>query len=177
MNEVNPSGIFENGAQWLRGDFHLHTAADSEFVYLGDPNFFVSSYIQKLQEQNIGVGAITNHNKFDLEEFKALRKNAMKNGIYLIPGIELSVKDGSRGMHLLILFNDEWIYNQENHNYIQDFITSAFIAITGYQNPPYKNSNLSFEDACSSLKRFGKDFFIILPHVDDLLPHPALRMF
>lgn len=167
MRDEQLTGIFENGAKWLRGDFHLHTVADSEFVYHEDQNFFVTNYIAKLKEQEIGIGAITNHNKFDLEEFKALRKNALKNDIYLIPGLEFSVKDGSRGMHILILFDDKWIYNAENHNYIQDFITSSFVAITGYQNPPYKNSNLNFVETCNALKRFGKDFFIILPHVDD----------
>ena len=35
---------------------------------------------------------ITNHNKFDLEEFKALRKAARKVGIGLLPGVELSIK-------------------------------------------------------------------------------------
>ncbi|RZK26872.1 MAG: histidinol-phosphatase [Flavobacterium sp.] len=167
MSEIQSNNIFENGALWLRADFHLHTNADSEFNYQGDPNFFVTSYVQKLIEQKIFVGAITNHNKFDFPEFKELRKNASKNSIYLIPGVEFSVKDGSKGIHVLILFDDEWIYNSENHNYIQDFITSAFVAISGYSSSPYKNSNLNFEETCAALTKFGKDFFIVLPHVDE----------
>jgi len=28
---------FPNGADWVRADFHLHTRADKEFSYDGDP--------------------------------------------------------------------------------------------------------------------------------------------
>jgi len=167
MIQEQLTNIFENGAQWLRADFHLHTKADSEFTYNSGPNYFVASYIEKLVEQKIGIGAITNHNKFDLSEFKELRKNAQKKDIYLLPGVEFSVKDGSRGIHILLLFDDEWIVNPENHNYIQDFLTNAFVAIGGYDSPPYKNSNFTFEETCNTLQKFNKDFFIILPHVDD----------
>ena len=53
--------IFENGSSWLRADFHLHTKADKEFVYSGEENSFVSSYVEKLEEQKIRVATITNH--------------------------------------------------------------------------------------------------------------------
>ncbi len=66
--------IFENGSSWLRADFHLHTKADKEFVYSGEENSFVSSYVEKLEEQKIRVATITNHNKFDINEYKALSK-------------------------------------------------------------------------------------------------------
>jgi hypothetical protein len=45
--------------------------------------------IYKLQEENIKVGVITNHNKFDLQEFKILRKEARKKEIFLFPGVFL----------------------------------------------------------------------------------------
>lgn len=163
----NSSNIFENGAIWVRSDFHLHTRADAEFQYSGDPNFFAAQYIQKLIEQEINIAVITNHNKFDCPEFKELRKNAFKKDIYLLPGIEFSVKDGAKGLHILIVFDDTWIDNQENHNYIQDFITSAFVGINGYDRPEYKNSNFTFKEACSHLEKFSRDYFIIMAHVDD----------
>lgn len=163
----NPSNIFENGAIWVRADFHLHTRADAEFQFSGDPNFFAAQYIQKLIEQEINIAVITNHNKFDCTEFKELRKNALKKDIYLLPGIELSVKDGAKGLHILIVFDDPWIDNNENHNYIQDFITSAFAGINGFDRPEYKNSNFTFKEACSHLEKFGREYFIVMAHVDD----------
>jgi hypothetical protein len=73
--ENETKNIFENGATWLRGDFHLHTKADNEFDKNGfNENDFCRLYIEKLIEQNIKVGVITNHNKFDKAEFVALRK-------------------------------------------------------------------------------------------------------
>ncbi len=101
--------IFANGATWIRADFHLHTLKAKEFTYDGDENNFISEYIAGLKKANIGLGIITNHNKFDRDEFKALRKNALKEEIYLLPGIELSVKDGKSGLHALVVFNDEWL--------------------------------------------------------------------
>ena len=70
--------LFERGAQWLRIDFHLHTRTDSlkHFVYSGEDNSFISDYVKTLKQKGIAIGAITNHNIFDLGEFKALRKKS-----------------------------------------------------------------------------------------------------
>ena len=65
---------FLNGSVWLRADFHLHTKADKEFQYAGQDNQFVPSYIRALKEAGIQVAVITNHNKFDLNEYKVLSK-------------------------------------------------------------------------------------------------------
>jgi len=78
--------IFKNGSCWLRADFHLHTKADSEFNYKDNTTEFVSKYIEQLKSQKIQIGVITNHNKFELSEFKALRKEAKKEEIFLLPG-------------------------------------------------------------------------------------------
>jgi predicted metal-dependent phosphoesterase TrpH len=83
--------MFQNGSIWLRADFHLHTRADREFLYSGADNDFVNDYVNKLVEQNIGIGVITNHNKFDIGEYKAIAKKAAQKGIFILPGVELSV--------------------------------------------------------------------------------------
>ena len=88
--------FFEHGTQWVRADFHLHTKADKEFRYDGEDDRFVSDYVDALIAAEIRLAVITNHNKFDLNEFKALRKKARKDAIGLLPGVELSVKDGAR---------------------------------------------------------------------------------
>jgi ABC-type lipoprotein export system ATPase subunit len=168
MAKSNTYKIFENGATWLRADFHLHTKADKEFKYEEDPDFFATKYIEQLKNENIGIGIITNHNKFDLAEFKELRKIADREEIYLLPGIEFSIKDGAKGLHLLIVFDDEWIYNKENKNHIQDFISTAFLGINGFDNPPYnKNSKFDLAETYETLNAFEKDYFFILAHVDD----------
>ena len=60
--------------------------------------------VNMFRSNNVGIGIIANHNKFDFKEYKALRKKALKEYIYLIAGVELSVNDGSNGIHCLIAF-------------------------------------------------------------------------
>jgi chromosome segregation protein len=103
---TDEQGPFAHGSAWVRADFHLHTKADKEFKYDGDENAFVGAYIGALKKAGIGLAAITNHNKFDADEFKALRKRARKDGMGLLPGVELSVNDGSNGVHTLIVFSE-----------------------------------------------------------------------
>ncbi|MBP8708324.1 MAG: histidinol-phosphatase [Caldisericia bacterium] len=157
--------IFENGAAWLKADFHLHTGADGEFSYTG--NNFIFDYISALKEADIKTGVITNHNKFDIAEFKELRKEGLKNEIYFLPGVEFSIKDGSKGLHLLIIFSDDWIYNQKNKNYIQDFLTSAFSGIANPDSSPYPNSKYDLQETYNQLNQFKNDYFFVLAHVDE----------
>ena len=163
----NTNSIFENGSVWLKADFHLHTKADSEFKYTDNPNEFVVKYTAQLKAQDIRVGVITNHNKFDLSEFKVLRKAAKKEEIFLLPGIEFSCKDGAKGIHLLIVFSYDWTDNTENRNYIADFITTAFAGIPNYDSPPYANSKFGLRETVENLDSYKKDYFIIMAHVDD----------
>ena len=50
--------MFENGLQYVRSDFHLHTNKDKEFTYTGEQNSFVNDYVSALKEANISVGVI-----------------------------------------------------------------------------------------------------------------------
>lgn len=108
--------MFENGLQYVRADFHLHTCKDKEFVYSGEQNSFVNNYVSKLKLANINVGIITNHNKFDKDEYNAIRRAAKKQDIFILPGVELTIKEGANGIHTLIVFNpEEWLENGNNH--------------------------------------------------------------
>lgn len=166
----NKDELFANGSRWLRADFHLHTMSDTEFAYDGNKSKldeFAQQYVEQLEHSGIRIGVITNHNKFNLDEFKVLRRKADAADIYLLPGIEFSLKDGAKGVHALIVFSYEWIWNKENQNYIQRFLDAAFKGIPNYQAAPYPNSNFSLTDAVQELKSHYKDFFIVMAHVDD----------
>lgn len=156
---------FPGGGRWLRADFHLHTKADNEFPYSGEENSFISDYVDALNKARIKVGVITNHNKFALDEFKALRKKARKKGIYLLPGVELSVKEGSNGVHMLVVFSDDWI--ADGRDYINPFIVSEFQGRTPDQ---YENENAcSYNDILTTLKQLhdqNKQFFVVFAHVE-----------
>lgn len=168
MTNEKIASLFALGSRWLRADFHLHTQADKEFKPKESNNSaFVNGYIDRLKEEKIHIGTITNHNKFDLEEFKLLYKAAKKEGIFLLPGIELSVDDGQNGVHCLIVFEYKtWIHQGNNH--IQSFITEAFV---GIHNPENENTRCkhSLKDVFEKLsehRKDGRDSFMVLAHVE-----------
>lgn len=158
-------GLFTYGSRWLRADFHLHTREDKEFVFSGDGNNYIKDYINKLDEENIKVGVITNHNKFNRHEFKKLKREAGNSGIFLLPGVELSIADGSNGVHALIVFDeDEWLANGEDS--INKFLDSAFL---GVKNREHANTRckLSLLETIRTLEGIGKPYFIIMAHIED----------
>ena len=166
--------MFEHGNQWLRIDFHLHTRTDSlkHFVYSGEDNSFISDYVKTLKQKGIAIAAITNHNVFNLGEFKALRKKSLKNDIYLLSGVELSVNDGENGIHVLIIFNDAWLETYNNGN---DFINAFLnVAFSAKDRKGRCKLNLiqvfqKLEDIArnSYFKESKKDFFVIFAHVEE----------
>jgi predicted ATPase len=158
--------VFERGSVWLRADFHLHTKADKEFKYSGEESYYNSYYIEALKNAGIQVGLISNHNKFDMEEFKALRKTAMKQDIFLIPGVELSVNDGANGIHTLVVFSEQWIENGKD--YINQFLNVAFAGKTPSEYERENGrSSIGLIDTIKRLENYHRDFFIIFAHVED----------
>ena len=156
---------FPRGAEWVRADFHLHTKADKEFGFSGDPGFYNSAYVDALVAAEIRLGVITNHNKFDFEEFKSLRATARKRKIGLLPGVELSVNDGANGIHTLIVFSDAWLENGQDH--INPFLTIAFEGKTPAQYEQENGrSSLSLVDTIKKLEGYHKDFFLVFAHVE-----------
>lgn len=156
--------MFESGLQYVRTDFHLHTLKDKEFTYSGESTSFVGDYVSALKNASINVGIITNHNKFDIEEYKAIRKAAKKQDIFILPGVELTVKEGANGIHTLIVFNpEEWLENGNNH--IQTFLTAAFATISNPENCNTK-SIFDLKNVFDQLDAYGRDYFIVFAHVD-----------
>ncbi|MFO0904368.1 MAG: AAA family ATPase [Pirellulales bacterium] len=160
------ASVFSHGSTWVRADFHLHTKADKEFSYSGEPNEFATLYVRALVQARTRVGVITNHNKFDRDEFKALRKRAQKDEILLLPGVELSIKDGANGIHTLVVFSPDWIENQENKNFIQSFLDVTFAGQANYENENGR-SNHDLNDTVRELNKFNRDYFLICAHVED----------
>ena len=156
--------MFENGSEILRFDCHLHTVSDKEFKYDGEPDKFISSYVDKLKSEGIGVGVITNHNKFDYEQYKALKKAANRNGIFILPGVELSVKEGASSVHMLVVFNPvEWICNGIDH--ISRMVNALFLGIDdpGNENTCTEKDLLT---VINEMDKQNKDYFIVCAHVE-----------
>ncbi|RLD11437.1 hypothetical protein DRI50_10060, partial [candidate division KSB1 bacterium] len=154
---------FLMGNEWLKFDFHLHTISDKTYQYTGSN--FEADFINALSKNKIKIAAITNHNLFNYDEFLKLRKKAEQKEIWLLPGLELSIADGKYGLHLLIIFTDVEI---EDNDFVNDFITIAFAGKDRFDrngNPVPCFSNLL--QIIDKLKDFKRDFITIAAHVDN----------
>ncbi len=145
--------LFEHGTKWVRADFHLHTRADKEFRYAGDADRFVASYVEALEANGTRLAVITSHNKFGLEEFKALRKRARKFGIGVLPGVELSVKDGANGVHTLVVFSEAWL--ADGQDYINQFLGVAFAGKGSRAIRAGRENGRSNDDLIETLRETG----------------------
>lgn len=156
--------MFSKGTEWIRADFHLHTRIDKEFIYSGESDRFVSDYVEKLVTENIRLGVITNHNKFNLGEYKAIKRKANKQDIIILPGVELSVKEGGNGIHCLIIFKDgDWI--KGNKEEINNFLEEVF---KGIPNREHENTRCNFDlpKVIEVLETYNKEFFILMAHIE-----------
>lgn len=156
--------MFENGSEVVLVDFHLHTHKDKEFKYTGEENSFIGDYTEMLAAKQIRLGIITNHNKFDFGEYRALRSASRKKGTLILPGVELSVKEGANGLHTLIVFNpDEWL--KDGIDDINSFLDTVF---AGIANRESANTRCRYDlpGTIEVLDNYGKDYFIVFAHVD-----------
>ncbi len=164
--------FFQHGTRWVRADFHLHTRADKKEweEAEGEESSFPAAYVQRLADEGIQVGVVTNHNKFDLVEFRELRRMALRRDIFLLPGVELSVNDGANGVHVLIVFEPEkWL--DPHKDWINEFMDSAFHD-TGVRNRAQANARCqwSLRQLLDELHRcrdkYQRDTFVVLAHVE-----------
>ena len=103
--------LFNNGANWVRADFHLHSPFVDSFklpsginlASADDKNTLMNSYVQVLKTKNIKVAAITDYQQIRESWFKPFQTLALKEGIFVFPGVELSVTHG-KGLHILFIF-------------------------------------------------------------------------
>ncbi len=160
------SDFFEHGSKWVRADFHLHTAAADEFNQRGIlPTTYAEDFVNRLHTRDIRLAIITNHNKFDKQEFLALKASAEQRDIKLLAGVEFSAKDGQRGIHILLVFDDSWY--SETTDDINHFLSRAFHLKRDYDRSPYTtNSCYALEELVHELDNFNKDYFLIMAHVD-----------
>ena len=101
--------ISNEGAKWVKADFHLHSPYVQSFTLpvntdLNDVDRLVDLYIKKLIEKEIKISAITDYQQIRGEFFKNLQAKAKEKEIYIFPGVELSVNYG-KGLHILLIFD------------------------------------------------------------------------
>ena len=78
----------------------------------------------------------------------------------LIPGTELSVKEGKNGIHVLIAFSNDWICSGKDN--INTFLDSVFIGISNRENENTRCKE-DLTGVIQLLDDFNLDYFINPP--------------
>ena len=94
-----------------------------------------------------------------------IQEEASKNNITILPGFELTVKEGS-GVHILVIFPED-----TNLQDIDKIVTKLLPAGKRFKNKKPEMSNLDIEDAIRIIQEFKdnnsiKDFLIAFAHAD-----------
>ena len=133
-------------------DLHLHTQKCKK----GDGAsrvIEVEKFIEKIQENNVGLCAITNHNKFDINEYKSILNKSIN--FIIFPGIELDVKfDKDKIRHIILVCSPD---------YADDFKD----IFSKDDNRDYDDYKLEYKDLILNIKKFRKDKILIIPHFLD----------
>ena len=82
-------------------DLHCHTKATKR----GDGkkrNVDAATFVSRVSRAGVGIVAITNHNVFDLDQYKEF-VCAANDAFQIWPGVELDVTSGAEGSHCICL--------------------------------------------------------------------------
>ncbi|MDQ0160877.1 hypothetical protein [Alkalibacillus salilacus] len=132
----------------MKIDLHTHTKKTKE----GDSknrNIGALDFIEKMQQNNIAICAITNHNHFDLQQFNEIENEEPE--FLLLPGIELDIDHEEGHYHFIIICNPsrakEFKKTFDNDN-----------------DRNYNTYNLPYRDLIRKVKEFDVEDVIVFPH-------------
>ena len=100
------------GATWHRLDLHLHSPNAPSFISpegtkRQDGIDLTDAYVDQLAVQGISIAAITDDNGVNIEWFEVAAAKAINRGITLLPGAEMTLREGKEGLHLLAIFGGD----------------------------------------------------------------------
>lgn len=112
----------------MKIDFHCHTKS----VKKGETekrNIDPKRFVEKINDANVKIVAITNHNEFDRKQYEEFIKEANES-FQIWPGIELDIKDDKTKAHLIVISNPNCLdeFEISINNLIGDNDKSTFIA-------------------------------------------------
>ena len=135
----------------MKIDLHTHT----QNLKSGDGNARIitpNDYAKKMSEQNIEISAITNHNKFDIDEYRSII--AQNSDLLMFPGIEIDIDFNGERRQIIVVGNPK--------------IAETFKST--YDDNPMRNYNtfaMTYADFLSKTKFLNPDDIVIIPHFLD----------
>ncbi|WP_438838874.1 PHP domain-containing protein [Streptococcus pluranimalium] len=129
-------------------DLHIHTQqckqGDGKKRIISPENF-----VKKMRENNVEICSITNHNKFDIEEYEKIIE--LDSELTVFPGMELDVLlYNGQHRHIIVITGPEsrkkfdQVFDEESRNY------DTYI--------------INYDDFLSNVKEFSNSEIIIIPH-------------
>lgn len=140
----------------IKVDLHIHSAFSShkdgkKVAFNTIDNIPV--LVSKLKQNGIDMCAITDHDRFNFNIYKALKTYEGKEIRKVLPGIEFSVNfDGKKTIHIVTIFNDE---NEERLKFLEQLF------VDGIGKDKYNNGSYLRDDYFALLKEVGLDFIMI----------------
>ena len=100
--------VVENG---IKVDFHIHSIASKHKEETGKVDSStidnIEILIQNLNDRQINMCSISDHDNFDLNIYKTLKEQENKGTIKkVLPSVEFSVKYSSKVIHVITIFDD-----------------------------------------------------------------------
>lgn len=139
----------------LKVDFHIHSVASShkDGKIVNNCNIGnIDTLIKKLNENEINVVAISDHDNFDFDMYKRLKQEETNNdnSIQLVlPAVEFTVEIDTTKLHIVAIFDDK---DDDKINKIQSLIYD-----TKSNKPRYSDGIEAFNE---------RDFFNKLKDID-----------
>lgn len=148
----------------LKIDLHIHSAASSH----KDGNKVkdgtienIDTLFRKLEENEVNMAAITDHDTFDYATYTALKSKTSKakHLLKVLPGVEFTVsfetKTGEKPVHIVTIFDDSKV-DEEQIKSISDAIPSS------NGKPQYdKNNSFSENEFWNIIRKIGLDVVLI----------------
>lgn len=129
-------------------DLHIHTQECKQ----GDGKKRVitpENFIRKMRDNNVEVCSITNHNKFDIDEFKEIK--SLDEELTIFPGMEIDVMlPGESHRHIIVVVNPDK--------------AEEFDSIFDDPDRNYDDYNIGYEEFLDKVRFFNSTDLIIIPH-------------
>lgn len=140
------------GNRWYKCDFHLHTPASKCF---SNQDVTPKEFIEKVKKEELDCIAITDHNT--AEWIDKIKEVAIKEGITIFPGVELTCSDSK--IHILVLFDVNCTKQT-----VEDFILA-----TGIKREDFGKDNTHVTKKLGEIVELAdNEGAIVIPaHIDD----------
>lgn len=140
----------------IKIDLHIHSVfsdhKDGKKVEFNTKNN-IPVLVSKLKKNGVDMCAITDHDTFDFDLYKALKSYEGKGLLKVLPGVEFSVKfDGKKTIHIVTIFDDK---DEERLKFLQNLF------LNGMGKEKYIDMAYSRDDYFAILKKVGLDFVMI----------------